>query len=418
MEDNRVGQLGRAIRQATRSGVETRRRVLIARAKSLLKGHRLPPGNFFQLEPLLASDPKALALKAAKTGPILTGIWGDKVAIFVTSLSVARRLLQKHRDDLNATSIDITSVVPKGIIRTMEGVDHKTYRKHFSLAIAPTAFSPQEARSIVEEGLAKANADGRPDNAICEQIALRMLLLTFVGITRQSPIHQELEDQFNAMAPNGFAWRVGPRQKAAFEILRSRLVALASVKEDALDPDSVLYRLAENDATDLTTIGNLIYMIEMGRFDISTFLFRIANFLGEDLSLFKRIVAGEKSDLGVSIAQAIPLEVLRLEQSERLMRSAKRDFVFDGFLFPKGAVVRICLWEAHKDSDAFENPFSFDPERHFNTSFSGDQFCPFGMGHHQCPAADASAQLATLFIEVYAKFRLGSQGRKPGSVSA
>ena len=294
MEDNQVGQLGRAIRQATRSGVETRRRVFIARAKSLLKGHRLPPGNFFRLDPLLASDPKALALKAAKTGPILTGIWGDKIAIFVTSLSVARRLLQKHRDDLNATSIDITSVVPKGIIRTMEGVDHKTYRKHFSLAIAPTAFSPREARSIVEEGLAKANADGRPDNAICEEIALRMLLLTFVGIARQSAIHQELEDQFNAMAPNGFAWRVGPRQKAAFEILRSRLVALASGKEDALNPDSVLYRLAENDATDLTAIGNLIYMIEMGRFDISTFLFRIANFLGDDWSLLKRIVAGEK----------------------------------------------------------------------------------------------------------------------------
>ena len=90
MEDNRVGQLGRAIRQATRSGVETRRRVLIARAKSLLKGHRLPPGNFFQLEPLLASDPKALALKAAKAGPILTGIWGDKVAIFVTRVRAIR----------------------------------------------------------------------------------------------------------------------------------------------------------------------------------------------------------------------------------------------------------------------------------------------------------------------------------------
>lgn len=408
-----MGHLSRAISQAARSGVETRRRVLTARVKSWLKGHRLPPGNFFRLERLLASDPSALALKAAETGPILTGIWGDKVAIFVTSLPVARRLLQKHRDDLNATSIDIRSVVPKGIIRTMEGADHKTYRKHFSLAIAPTAFSPREARSIVEEGLGRVNGDGRPDSVICEEIALRMLLLTFIGVARRSAIHRELEDQFNAMAPNGFAWRVGQRQKAAFEIIRSRIAALASGKEDALNPDSVLYRLAENDATDLTTIGNLIYMIEMGRFDISTFLFRIASFLGDDLSLFRRIVAGETSDLGISIAQAIPLEVLRLEQSERLMRSAKRDFVFDGFLFPKGAVVRICLWEAHKDTDAFESPFSFDAERHFNTSFSGDQFCPFGMGHHQCPAADASVQLATLFIEVYAKFRLAAEKAKP-----
>jgi cytochrome P450 len=75
--------------------------------------------------------------------------------------------------------------------------------------------------------------------------------------------------------------------------------------------------------------------------------------------------------------------------------------------------VRICLWEAHKDTENFENPFSFDPERLFNTAFNGDQFCPFGMGHHQCPAADATVQLATLFIEVYAKFRLAAEKAKP-----
>jgi cytochrome P450 len=219
------------------------------------------------------------------------------------------------------------------------------------------------------------------------------------------------------MAPKGFAWKVGPQQKAAFEKIRARLAALASgpIEGDKLVPDSVLFHLAKDGATDLTAIGNLIYMIEMGRYDISTFLFRIAGFLGDDLAIFRRIVSGETSGLGVSVAQAVALEALRMEQSERLMRSAKRDFVFDGFLFPRGAVVRICLWEAHKDAGSFEEPYRFHADRYLTTSFDGDQFCPFGIGHHQCPAADTTIQLASLFVETYAKRQLAHAQGSPSA---
>jgi cytochrome P450 len=193
-------------------------------------------------------------------------------------------------------------------------------------------------------------------------------------------------------------------------------LAIDAGESGEVNPDSVLFQLAQDDATDLTTIGNLIYMIEMGRTDISLFLYRIARFLNDDLQLFRRILAGERSALGVPITQAIAHEGLRLEQSERLMRSAKRDFVFDSFLFPKGAVVRICLWEAHKDAGNFDNPFSFDADRYLNATFSGDQFCPFGMGHHQCPAADTTLFFSSLFIEIYAERRLQDLTREPAKL--
>jgi len=413
-----VGHLDKAVCQTSRSSGNARRRVLVARAKSWLKWRRLPPGNFFRLETLLASDPKALALKAEKTGPILTGVWGDKIAICITSLPVARRLLQQHKNNLNAISADIRPVVPKGILRTMEGEDHRTYRKVFSKAISASDFASQTAdvRAIVAEALIEV-VDGKPDAALCDRIALRMLIRTFIGIDRRSALHQDLEDQFFAMAPNGFAWRVGPQQKVAFDIIHARLAALASrpAGESDVLPDSVLFRLLQEGATDLTTLGNLIYMIEMGRVDISTFLFRVVNFMGDDPSLFRRIAQDEKSASGVSITQAIAFEALRVEQSERLMRSAKRDFVFDNYLFPRGAIVRICLWEAHKNSGAFVDPFSFDANRYLDNSFSGDEFCPFGMGHHQCPAADSSVQLASRFIEVYAKSRLLEDALMPAA---
>lgn len=213
------------------------------------------------------------------------------------------------------------------------------------------------------------------------------------------------------MAPHGFAWKVGERQRVAFEMIRERLSALASQQNEGegVMPDSVFGKLIEAKAFDHTTIGNLIYMVEMGRADFASFFSRIVTFLGDDRAIFKRIVDTRESDPSVSIAQSVTLETLRMEQSERLMRSAKRDFVFEGFLFPKSAVVRICLWEAHKDTQTFEEPFSFRADRFLNATYSADQFSPFGLGHHQCPAADQTVLLGSLFVETYAKWRLSTE---------
>lgn len=194
-------------------------------------------------------------------------------------------------------------------------------------------------------------------------------------------------------------------------MIRERLCDLAAQQNigEGVLPGSVFGRLIKDDALDDTTIGNLIYMVEMGRADFASFFCRIVKFLGDDRSIFKRIADAQKSNLGVSPAQSVTLEVLRMEQSERQMRSAKRDFVFDKFLFPKGAVVRICLWEAHKDSHVFEDPFSFHADRFLNAKYAADQFSPFGLGHHQCPAADQTVVLGSLFVETYAKWRLSKE---------
>jgi cytochrome P450 len=401
------------LREATRSVATSRRRVLVARVKSWWKGHRLPPGNFFQLEPLLASDPKALARKAAEIGPILSSIWGNKITICVTSLPVARRLLQAHRNDLNALSIDIRSIVPKGLLRTMEGADHRTYRRHFLRAIsaADTRDQKEDILSIIGQGLSGAGNDHRPNDAVCGQIAIRLLLRTFLGLPHRSEAAREIEDHFIAMAPHGFAWRVGERQRAAFEMIRERLIAFSSQQNEGegVLPDSVFGKLIDGKAFDHTTIGNLIYMVEMGRADFASFFFRIVTFMGDDWAIFKRIVDASEFDPGVSVAQSVTLETLRMEQSERLMRSAKRDFVFEEFLFPKSAVVRICLWEAHKDAQTFEEPFSFRADRFLNATYTADQFSPFGLGHHQCPAADQTVLLGSLFVETYARWRLSAE---------
>jgi cytochrome P450 len=77
-------------------------------------------------------------------------------------------------------------------------------------------------------------------------------------------------------------------------------------------------------------------------------------------------------------------------------------------------MVRLCLWESHKDPDNFPEPFAFKPERFLDTSFSLDEYAPFGLDHHRCPVGDMSLKMGMLLLNVLAKnYSLESFGDGP-----
>jgi cytochrome P450 len=92
-----------------------------------------------------------------------------------------------------------------------------------------------------------------------------------------------------------------------------------------------------------------------------------------------------------------------MAQSERLMRNAAGTFVFEGYLIPKHAIVRVCLWESHKSGESFPDPFRFDPARFMERDPSGDEFSPFGLDHHHCPLADLTVELSKVFLRALAR---------------
>ena len=140
-------------------------------------------------------------------------------------------------------------------------------------------------------------------------------------------------------------------------------------------------------------------MVEMGRYDLRGLLRWISKYAAENPAWLERIAA----DADGSAAEAFVLETLRMDQSERLMRRVRRDIVFDGFLIPKGSMLRVCMWEAHKSEHAFARPFEFDPSRFCANAPNSDQFSPFGLDHHQCPFASTSILLARQFLQVLAR---------------
>jgi cytochrome P450 len=374
----------------------------------------LPPGNFFRLSPFVSDDREGLVRKATALGPLLTAVSGTRVTICVIGLSTARRLLSEHADDLKPLSIELRPLVPKGFLRTMEGATHQRYRKVFSRAINVSAVASAETviRDLMAEAVAKITRPGSRDEdrqAIMKSMAAGLLIRIFYGVGPASVYFEELKRNHLKMGPKKFVWKVGPDQTQAFERNRASLNRL--LEDSAIDPTSlasgsVMGRLSDAGAVDATTIGNLIYMVEMGRSDLEAFFEWIFYFLRQNPSCLDNVRADASDDSGRTYAEAVVLETLRMEQAERLMRLVKRNFIFDGFLVPKGAVVRISLWEAHKDARVFADPFRFNADRFLENDYGPGHYAPFGLDHHRCPASDMVMEIAKMFVRYHTVTRV------------
>lgn len=384
-------------------------RIAVARAKAVRRGVSLPPGNFFRLSPYLTTDRRGLVDKAAKLGPIMTAAWDGHVAICVIGFPTARRLLSAHAADLQPISINLKTIVPNGFLRTMEGGLHKRYRPVFSRAFDERILNLAESdiRIVIREGLAEyaeAGEDAGERLSVMERITARLLIRTCLGISPDNYHFAELERDFLILGPGHFVWQVGDDQRQAFYRIRQRLERLlknSATGSSAIADMSVLGKLKSRHALDPTIIGNLIYMVEMGRYDLKEYFTWIVRFVEQAPPVLARLATDEIGANGCPYSRAVAFETLRMERSERLMRRAHRDFVFDGFLFPRGAVVWISLWEAHKDKANFSAPYTFDPDRFMSGDYELNQYAPFGLDHHRCPAADIVIRLAATFTEMF-----------------
>ena len=184
-------------------------------------------------------------------------------------------------------------------------------------------------------------------------------------------------------------------------------------------PDSVLRRMmsvAGRSAIDETVVGNAIYMIEMGRYDMRGLFRWILKYLCDHpqfVDELRRIRAAEGT--AQKLAEACVLETLRLDQAESLNRYVAEEFTFEGYRIPKGCCLLILLRESHRDGDNFHDPDCFLPERFLNRQYSADEFAPFGFDH-RCIAAELVVRLGTMFVEeLLADTRGRSPATDPGS---
>jgi len=387
---------------------------------TLRRRRPLPPGDLVPLDEIERAHRTVLIERAATLGPVFKGLMEKRLVVCIVGHALGRRLLKEHAASLRPVTIDIKPVVPAGFMRQMEGEAHRRYRKALVQAVnaIDADLLAPVLEAIVAEGLRAHAADpaapaspGAWADAL-SSIATSLLLAAFFGARPGTPAHGDLMAGYHQLGPHGVVWRLGQRQVEACAALRDRLSRL--LPADAL-PGSLWPALLAAGPVDETMLGNLIYMVELGRYDLRGLLRWLSKYAGDRPAWLDRIAAEPAggSD-GRPAAEAFVLETLRMDQSERLMRDVLQDIVFDGWLIPKGALVRVCMWEAHKSAEVFPDPFVFDPSRFLGHAPAGDRFSPFGLDHHHCPLAGLSVQLAATFLRVLAReFRLDARNGDP-----
>jgi cytochrome P450 len=366
------------------------------------------------LDQIEQNDRLALFDLARRYGPIFKGTaWGGALWIYVFGLERGRKLLVDHAERLRPVTIDLLPLFPVGFMRQMEGDEHRHYRARLVRAIK--AGEPADTEPVFTAIFARhldrfAAETGSSDPAKLFRDSLTdattdVLLRSLLGVSFGDELHERLAAAYAALGGSGMVWTVRKKQVETFETI-AELVReeIARLDRGERHRPSILSHLVAQEPLDATMIGNIIYMIEMGRHDLAGFLRWIAWFAARIPAIADDIAAAPS---GSPLAEAFVQETLRLEQSERLVRTVKADFVFEGFLFPKGAMARVCVWEAHKDAALFNEPFTFDPGRFLPVQ--PEHYAPFGMDRHQCPFGDYSLGVGAAFLRtMLSRYRVTS----------
>ena len=345
---------------------------------------------------------------AAEHGPVFKAMAWNELWICIIGLDRCSRFIQENKERIRPVTIDVTRLYERGFLRQMQGKEHRTYRKPLVIALRDEQVPHlrKEFQSIIESGcktLLQPQTGPEFLLSALNEMASRLLIRLFYGLPDGSPVCERLLAGHRAMGPHGLVWNHGPRQETAYREIEQ--CVRDEYRDDPSHASGVARRLHAMGALDDTMLGHVIIMVEMGRYDLQGYFRWLLRYAGQNPELMDRMALESDVEpaVGNSLARAFVLETFRLNQSERLIRQASRDIVFDGYHIPRRAKIRLCLWESHKSDTHFPEPFSFCPGRFADGDLPGDQFSPFGLDEHYCPLAEPSIFMGTLFLRSIAR---------------
>ena len=374
----------------------------------------LPPGALPLVGVRPASEPDFFVTAAERHGPVFKALTAtnSRPAACVMGLQRGLSALGAHESCLRPTGIPHDVLIPRRMLRSMSGDEHRRYRRLFQRAFRDDVVDAcvPEIGEIVASGLedlaagcAEARTSGVRPRAYLENLVMRSMIRVFFGLAPDSAggrtvaaaalqIPEELRG-----GPRSATRRQGHSAAAAVahEVRRQGAV-LAT--QDASERPSFLGELVRDDAQaldDPTVVMNLAVLVRVATIDVTGLLQWIVKLLADDPQWLERIRESQNSEL---LARRVVLETLRLQQSEFIHRQVLETFEVDGHVVPAGWNLRVCVHESHRDSSVFEDPDRFDPDR-FERHFTRHQYSPFGALGYTCLGARVTLAIAGAFVE-------------------
>jgi cytochrome P450 len=358
---------------------------------------RLPPGFCNPWEHGMFRDQHFLLKRYIKLGPIFKVIWSKQLLVCIVGNEIGRKFLKANETELQGASVDLSKLFAPGIIRNMEGSSHHDCKHLFAKILDVTIIDRREADlqsyiAICLHDFSRSLSSAHDLQVMLARLVTGCLVMLFYGVTTEDPNFARLIDLHLKFGPKDIVWKIGDEQVAAYAELRTYVQVLLEHRV-VLGSSGFLPAAISLGCVAEPILGNLIYMVEMGRADVIGLLRWILKYMSENQNEFEALRNGAKHQF-----QAIVFETIRLNQLAGLIRKTKSNIEFEGFLIPAESYVRICLWEAHKNEAVFPDPFEFKSARFINAVPAIDKFAPFGLDSHRCLGPDIVMRIATLFL--------------------
>lgn len=385
------------------------------------KARKLPPGSLALVPRLPWLDHRFYLKQARRHGPVFKFSLYFKPMACIVGADLGHDLLQSHGDALRAPPVRFNRIIPGGFLRYMEGSTHAHYRRILQNGFAPSVleqcddYTRTRVRAALA-GMARSGGGIGPRSPLSEMF-LVILLHLFFGVSDDSGAFGRLRKLYERIDVRKAACSsVKKEQEIAVEItrlIRQQVELLEKQSPGGETPPScVLVKILRDDPAalvDETILLNLVYMVQVGRNDMTGLLMWILKKLADHPEFIRQLrdqigpVGDHEAVVRAELAELIVKETLRLEQSEFLSRKASADIHFKGFTIPRGWLVRICVREGHRDPDRFRDPERFDPHRFEGHGHRTRAYSPLGMLGHSCLGAQIVSHVGRTFVTELAR---------------
>ena len=375
----------------------------------------LPPGSL-GIFPANWADDRFYLRQAGRHGPVFKTSNFLRPTACIVGLERGYSLLRESGDKLETPRLPFADNAPGGLLRYMKGAVHERYRGILRGALNPQTvdvFSPRfssAARGALAGMAEQCGAEkcGLEPAPLVDELLLDIWLPLFFAIEPGSDSGRRIRSLLPLLDSNS------PAANRP-EVIRKAVATIAGLVEEETSrwgPSpppcllSAVMAVNESDARDPVVVGNLMFLLRTTSSDMRGLLCWLLYMMCENPAWLERLAAEPETSQSAgaeSLATRMVMETLRLRQSEYLYREAVADIEFGGYRIPCGWLVRICVWESHRDPQVFAEPDEFNPDRFLGRSFSRYEYSPLGALGHACLAGHLVMRVGSAFLSELAR---------------
>ena len=393
------------------------------------RSRRLPPGSMS-----LISSVKALAHRefyvdrATRHGPIFKMAQYRHKVVCVVGLERGHRLLRDRATSIGTSPLPFTHEIAGGFLRYMDRDTHRVYAPLFRRALAKPvvgaaapstgAAARRELRQLAVDCSSSPTGSVAPGPYL-ERIVFESFMQVLFGIGPATDICDRFVSSYRALEDQPLG---APLTKDAREsLIALRRLLLEQHDQFRVQASSPVCSLAELGRIDPrmpdeVCLDNILFVLKLSTANVVSLLHWLVDTVGRQPDLLPRIreeMTAVQGDGVPDLLDRVIMETLRLGQSEYLFRTITEDFEFEGFSFPRGWQIRICVWESHRDAAMFHESTQFCPGRFLERDFSSSEYSPFGWGAHTCNGVVLTTMICRAVLEALSGFEFEVTGGDP-----